>query len=53
MPEKKFTIPLVIGVAAGVALGFATDDLALWIGIGFLCGLLFGFFIRQRHNPDA
>lgn len=53
MLEKKLTAPLVIGVAVGVALGIATDNLGLWLIIGFLCGLLFWYFIRQRRNPDA
>ncbi len=52
MPEKKFTFPLVIGVAVGVTLGLATENLVLWISMGLLCGLLFGYFIRQRRNPD-
>ncbi len=52
MPEKKFTVPLVIGVAVGVTLGLATDNLVLWISIGLLCGLLFGYFIWQRRKRD-
>lgn len=53
MDEKKFVLPLALGVGLGSALGVATDNLAICVGLGTSLGLLVGLLMSRGSGPDV
>lgn len=41
---------LAIGLSLGTMMGLATDNLALWLGIGLVYGLITPYFKRRINN---
>lgn len=48
--DSYMGLSLAIGLLFGVAMGIATDSLALWIGVGLALGAGGGSFIKPKKE---
>ena len=55
MKKAKHTgIGMAIGVVIGSLIGFATDDLSLWLILGITIGAILGIaFMKKTNNGDS
>ncbi len=51
--ERSFGFWIAIGVATGVAIGVATDELGLWISLGVAIGAALGFSFQPPRRKDG
>jgi hypothetical protein len=43
---------MLLGMAAGVVVGAATDRMGLWLPIGLVLGMFVGLVVRGRRARD-